>query len=118
MNLLSILEKKNIIDEKDIALIKKEAEISGNSFEKILIKTGIKQDIILKAKGEYYNIPIWELKNKSVPFEVFKYIPEESALHYKFVPLGVSDNILEVGILDPDNLDALEFYFFKRGYAI
>ena len=117
MNLLSILEKKNIIDEKDIALIKKEAEISGNSFEKILIKTGIKQDIILKAKGEYYNIPIWELKNKSVPFEVFKYIPEESALHYKFVPLGVSDNILEVGILDPDNLDALDALNFISSNA-
>ena len=117
MNLLSILEKKNIIDEKDIALIKKEAEISGNSFEKILIKTGIKQDIILKAKGEYYNIPIWELKNKSVPFEVFKYIPEESALHYKFVPLGVSDNILEVGILDSDNLDALDALNFISSNA-
>ena len=117
MNLLSILEKKNIIDEKDIALIKKEAEISGNSFEKILIKTGIKQDIILKAKGEYYNIPIWELKNKSVPFEVFKYIPEESALHYKFVPLGVSDNVLEVGILDPDNLDALDALNFISSNA-
>ena len=117
MNLLSILEKKNIIDEKDIALIKKEAEISGNSFEKILIKTGIKQDIILKAKGEYYNIPIWELKNKSVPFEVFKYIPEESALHYKFVPLGVSDNVLEVGILDSDNLDALDALNFISSNA-
>jgi len=52
-----------------------------------------------------------------VPFEVFKYIPEESALHYKFVPLGVSDNVLEVGILDSDNLDALDALNFISSNA-
>ncbi|MBL7045228.1 MAG: type II/IV secretion system protein, partial [Parcubacteria group bacterium] len=39
---------------------------------------------------------------------VFKYIPEESALHYNFVPLGVTDNVLEVGVVDPDNIEALD----------
>jgi hypothetical protein len=41
-----------------------------------------------------------------VPFEVLKYIPEESATHYQFVPLGVKDNFLEVGIVDPENIEA------------
>ena len=47
---------------------------------------------------------------------ILDYIPEESALHYKFVPLGVKDNVLEVGLVDPDNIearDALNFISSK-----
>tara|TARA_Y100000310_G_scaffold334874_1_gene415592 strand:- start:481 stop:2064 length:1584 start_codon:yes stop_codon:yes gene_type:complete len=47
-----------------------------------------------------------------IPFDVLKHIPEESAKHYGFVPIGLADNVLEVGIIDPNNLvarDALQF---------
>jgi len=50
--------------------------------------------------------------------EVLRHIPEESALHYGFVPIGLTDGVLEVGMLDPDNLparDALQFIASKLG---
>ena len=118
MNLLSVLAEKNIINEGDIPLIKEEAQNSGEAIEKILISRGIESDVILKTKGEHLNVPIWNLENKKIPFEVFKYIPEESALHYRFVPLGVKDSVLQIGIIDPDNieaLDALNFISSKAG---
>jgi type IV pilus assembly protein PilB len=37
-----------------------------------------------------------------------RYIPEESARHYRFVPLSVADGVLEIGTTDPDNLEAAE----------
>ena len=44
----------------------------------------------------------------SIPYEILKYIPEESARHYGFVPLSVSEGVLEVGILNPDNIEGLD----------
>lgn len=46
------------------------------------------------------------LKDKEVPFEVLNYIPEESALHYKIVPIGVNQGVLEVGMVNPENIEA------------
>ncbi|MDP6387838.1 MAG: GspE/PulE family protein [Candidatus Pacebacteria bacterium] len=108
MNLLSVLAEKNIIDKGDIPSIKEDAQESGENIEKVLVRRGIDPDIILRTKGESLNVPIWNLGNKKIPFEMFRYIPEESALHYKFVPLEVKDGVLQVGIIDPDNIEALD----------
>ena len=53
-----------------------------------------------------------------VPYDVLRYIPEESAEHYKIAPLGLEDGVLEIGMVDPDNLsavDALNFITRKTG---
>ncbi|TSC63315.1 MAG: putative type II secretion system protein E [Parcubacteria group bacterium Athens0416_74] len=56
--------------------------------------------------------PVRELGDIKVPYEVLKLIPEESAEHYKLAPITVADGILEVGMVEPDNIqgvDALNF---------
>ena len=58
------------------------------------------------------------LKDGKVPYEVLKYIPQESAEHYQLVPIGLADGVLEVGMVDPDNIagvDALNFIARKTG---
>lgn len=62
--------------------------------------------------------PKIELGDKKVPYDVLRHIPEESAEHYKLVPLAVEDGVLEVGMLDPENLegiDALNFITRNTG---
>jgi len=54
------------------------------------------------------DVPVRTLGDTKVPYEVLKYIPEESAAHYALVPLGVSEGVLEVGLVDPDNMDAVD----------
>lgn len=64
------------------------------------------------------NIPIRDLGGQKVPFEVLRYIPEYSANFYHFVPIGLVDHILEVGMVDPENIearDALQFIATKVG---
>ncbi len=43
-----------------------------------------------------------------VPYDVLKLIPEESAQHYGFVPLGIIEGVLEVGTIDPDSIEAID----------
>ncbi|MHB1086486.1 MAG: GspE/PulE family protein [Minisyncoccota bacterium] len=57
-------------------------------------------------------VPVRELGDIKVPYEVLKLIPEESAEHYKLAPITVADGVLEVGMVEPDNIqgvDALNF---------
>jgi type IV pilus assembly protein PilB len=108
MDLLTILSDRNIINSSEIDAIKKEAQESGVSIEDALVKRGISPEDILDVKGGVYNVPTKIVGDKGIPFEVLRYIPEESALHYRFVPLEVVDGVLEVGIIDPDNIEALD----------
>lgn len=65
---------------------------------------------------ENIEVPIKDLEGKKVSFEVLKYIPEESAVYYKFAPIGISDGTLEIGMINPDDAaarDALQFIVSK-----
>ena len=116
MNIFALLRDQRLITEAQASQFETEAKATGHSEEEVLEKNGIPLEGVLKAKGDYYKIPVRDLKDGAVPFEVLRYIPEESATHYRFVPLGVADGVLEVGIVDPDNIearDALNFISSK-----
>jgi len=63
-----------------------------------------------------FDIPKTQIGSQKIPGEILSIIPEESAAHYKFVPLSVKDGLLSVGMIDPDNIearDALNFISAK-----
>jgi len=65
-----------------------------------------------------FGVPEKTLADTKIPYEMLKYIPQESAEHYRFAPIGVTDGVLEVGMVDPDNIagvDALNFIARKTG---
>ncbi len=116
MSFLEILADKKLISAKEIPSIQEEAESKGVSVERILLDRGIEPEEILKSKGESLDIPTREIGDAEVPGNTLDLIPEESAAYYKFVPLSVEDGVLEVGIVDPDNIearDALNFISSK-----
>src|SRR3989344_3980519 len=106
MSILEILADKNMIRAKDIDKIRGQAKSLGRKTEEVLAEMGVKNDEILAAYGDYYKIPTRKLGNQDISFSLLKYIPEESATHYKFVPIGLKDGALEEGIVDPDNIEA------------
>ena len=112
MNIIDLLVKKKLIEEKSIASIRREVETSGLPVEQILLKHGISPEEILKSKGEYLEVPVRSLDGQDVAPSVLDYVPEESAMHYKFVPLAVKEGVLEVGLVDPDNIEARDALTF------
>lgn len=118
MSILDILLQKKLIKAADISSIKEEVRKSGQTIETVLISRGISPDEILAAKGDYLGIPTRRMEDQEIPFSILKYIPEESAMHYGFIPIGTKDGVLEVGVVDPDNIearDALNFISSKVG---
>ena len=112
MSFLDILAKKNIITRDDVGFIVQEAENSHRVIDDVLRDRGISAVDIINAKGEYLQIPTKVLGDKEISFDILKYIPEESATHYKIVPLDVVEGALEVGVVDPDNIEARDALSF------
>jgi len=116
MSVIDILLNKNLINKDNIREIKGRMS-NGESIDTILLEMGIHSEDILAARGEFLNIPVRSIGENTVPFDALEYIPEESATHYKFVPVGLKEGTLEVGIVDPDNIearDALNFIASKN----
>jgi type IV pilus assembly protein PilB len=116
MNIVDILVQKGELAKEDAQGILDEAATSGISLEQVLLKHGIEPEQILSAKGEYLDVPTRSLEGIEIPGDTLKFIPEESAQYYKFVPIAITRGVLEVGIVDPDSIaarDALNFIAAK-----
>ncbi|MBU1557656.1 GspE/PulE family protein [Patescibacteria group bacterium] len=118
MSFLDVLAKKGAIESSQISSIEKEVSTSGKIVDDVLIERGVKSQDIVVAKEEYFNIPAKKIGEKGIELSVLEKIPETSAAHYKFIPISVDEEgFLEVGMVDPDNMearDALQFISSKN----
>jgi len=114
MNFLSFLVDKGLLSLDDRRAV--EAELAQKrSLVAILAERGISLADTLAEAGKSYSIPSRVLGEPPATEEAFTYIPIDSARHYGFVPLAVSEGALEVGIVDPDNIEALDALQFISG---
>ena len=116
MSVLDILLQKNLLNKDSLREVHRQIS-EGSTMEQALVSQGVKPEDIMAARGEFLNIPVRSVAEGSVPFDVLDYIPQESAEHYRFVPIGLVDGTLEVGLVDPDNMearDALSFLAAKK----
>jgi type IV pilus assembly protein PilB len=116
MSILDVLVKQGVIEAKDSASIKEKNSASSEDIEETLFAMGVSEDDILRAKSEYYVMPVKKIDLSLMDSKVLDYIPEESAVYYQFVPIGVNNGVLEVGVINPDNIsarDALNFISSK-----
>lgn len=114
MSFLSFLEQKKLISQDTIKEIADKRDKGlAVSLEDELIKGGLKEDVLLEARGEYYRIPIKEVGEGKIPAEILQYIPEKSSAHYRIIPLAFENGVLEVGIVDPDDVEARDAIQFS-----
>lgn len=118
MNALPLLVKAGLIKSGDVALFEDEARRDKTSVESVLEKHGISIENVLKVAGDHYQLPTRIIPPGPISHAALAYLPLESAQHYKFVPIGINDGALEIGLIDPDNIqamDALQFIATQIG---
>ncbi len=121
MQFTDILIEKKIINSEELSKLINLSRERKISLEKLLKAQGISGDEIIKAKSEAIGVPFKSLSEKKIPFEALKQIPEEAARHYKFVPLGFEGGILEMGMVDPEDIEAreaLQFIVSKLNFPL
>ena len=119
MSFLEELAKRGVIKEGQISEIKSRASRDyDGDVDEVLIESGVPEEKILELKGEYLGIPVKNINPAETSFDALKYISEDSATHYHFAPIELKDGVLEVGVMDPENIqamDALQFISTKIG---
>jgi len=108
----------NVVGEKVADELYDEAIKSGLDIFDNLIKRKVdNEENITKIKAKFLNIDYINLKEDSIDSEVLKEISEKAALFYKFIPFEKQGNLIKIGMVDPENveaLDALKFISVKR----
>ncbi len=113
MILLEELVKANILKEEQIPEIIGVADQKYNgNIDEALLDFKINEDEILKIKEAVFNIPIKDIDPKSIKPEILKLIPNDAAKTYHFLPIGLTDSVLEIGIIDPENVQAMDAITF------
>ena len=115
MNLLTLLTDTGRLKADEAAAIANEARETQTPVETLLEKRGISVEDTLKLAAERYSMPYRVLPNTPIGKKALEYIPQESAQHYGFAPIGLAGGALEVGIVDPDNIEALDALQFITG---
>lgn len=88
---------------------RQEALSGEKDFGEVLVGRGLISDAdLLKIKSQIYQLPIAEISGMELDREVAKDIPENIISYYKILPFARDGATLKVGVINPENIDALE----------
>ncbi len=108
-SLVQTLLKKGILDKEKATSLEFEVKSSGKKEEEVILeKEIVNEKFLFNLKSESLKIPLKEVDIEGIPLTVLELIPEESARYYKIIPLAKKDNVLEVGMVYPEDLVAQE----------
>jgi type IV pilus assembly protein PilB len=103
------LVKRGILKKEEEQKLKREIETLGKREEEVILdKKILSEEELFSLKSEILKIPLKQFDPKEIPPEILKEIPEETAEFYKIVPISKRGKILEVGMVYPEDLDAIE----------
>jgi type IV pilus assembly protein PilB len=118
MTLLEHLTKKGILDKEKVGIVEEEIKTSGQRVEDILLaKKLVSEHDLFNLKSEMLDLPLKDVDPKDIKLEILELVPEETAKYYKMVALSRQDDMVEVGMVYPEQLDAQEALKFlsRRG---
>ncbi len=118
MNPLESLKEREGIDAAFVEAVVEKMEETGQSLESVLLLLEMPPAEVRDFFAAYYQIPEFTIpEGFSVTQEILNFISEESANHYRMMPLVVEDDVLVVGVNNPDDLkmrEALNFISTKH----
>lgn len=113
MNPLEILLERGEVTESFARQVEEKIQETNQSLEVTLLELGVAKDTVRKVFAEYYQVPPFVIpEGFSIPEEILTYVPEESAIHYRLIPLKIEEEVLLVGVNDPENLQIREVLNF------
>ena len=109
MTLVQQLVKKGILDKEKATTLEFEIKERGLIEEELILERGIcSEDFLFNLKSENLKIPLKRVRAEEVPLEILESIPEETAKYYKMISLAKKGNILDIGMVYPEDLKAQE----------
>jgi len=112
-----LLKTKIIADEKTLSDIVKKAAAEKMNLEDYIINEKIaSEQSIYEGAADYYQLPFINLKKQIIRKDVLALIPEAAAQENKIISFDQTGGQIKVALLDPMNLEILEFIEKKTGF--
>jgi len=113
------LVDSGLVKEDAIKRIEAKAKKTGKKFEEVLLNEGlVSQEDLIRLKAYILGIPFINLEKEIVPKEVLEIIPEPIARAHNIVAFRKKGKDLEVAMLDPEDLQTIEFIKKKSNLRI
>lgn len=107
--LIEEFARQRLFDPDALSDAEKEATAGQKDLGEVLVKRNLIGDAdLLKIKSKIYQLPVIDLSGIEIDRDIIKDIPENIISYYKILPFARDDSVLRVGIIDPENIDALE----------
>ncbi|MCH7882918.1 type II/IV secretion system protein [Patescibacteria group bacterium] len=109
----------NLITEKDWEAVEKKAQTANKYVGDVLVEEGkISEDDFRRMQGYILGIPFVDLETEKIDPEILSIIPEPIARNHNIIAYRKEGNSLEVAMLDPEDLEAIEFIKKKTNLKI
>lgn len=117
--LKAFLLDAGLVTEAQIKKAETEAKKSSQKLGEVLIKnSAIKPEELSKLQAYILGIPFVNLENEIIPKELLGIIPEPIARKHNIVVFKKTGGNLEVAMLDPEDLQVIEFIKKKSNLKI
>jgi len=114
-----VLQVRGKLTADQVQFVKSEAKRRQESTEKILVQMGwVDAEALAAAKAEVIGVPYVNPAQRPISPEVLALLPEEVAKRFTAVPFAREGETLAVAMVDPLDLQVLEFIEKKSGKTI
>lgn len=117
--LQEFLADSNIIPKEKLDLAVKECEADGKELAACLLEKHYIQEFELQKVYAYVlGIPFVDLSKETIPFDILSIVPEPIAKKYNIVAFQKSGTNLKVAMINPEDIQTIDFIKKKTGLKI
>jgi len=120
MDLLKALVQKGKLTQKQVREINEKVVETGKRAEELIVSESlIDENELFQLKAEMLDMPLIQEVPKSISSDILSLIPRDSAEHYSLIPMGRQDDLVEVGMIYPQDIqakEALKFLSRRSGF--
>jgi len=114
-----VLYSKKLITSDQLSAIKFESVNTGKSIDSVIKDRGyVSSDDYADAFGEVYGIEYAKLAVGQISPELLDKVPLDIARKYKVVPFELNGNKLSLAMVDPLDLQTIDFIERRTGYKV
>jgi hypothetical protein len=118
-NLGEMLVAANLIDEVQMQIALAEQKQSGKRFGSTLVELQfIDENVLAAFLSKQIDVPCISLLHVEIPRKLLRRIPRALAIECKAIPVRVDGERLEVAMVDPTDLDALNRLEIAAGMTV
>lgn len=108
--LKAFLLDSELVKKEDVEKAETESKKTGKKLEDVLLALGkISEEEIVRLKAYILGIPFVNLEGEKIDPKILSIIPEPIARKHSIIAFKKYGNNLEVAMLDPENLETVEF---------